>query len=148
MSEGASFASLLLGRLLLFRLLRLLLCAFHTYAVHSGFTLLFRLLFFLLFFLLFLFFLCRLLLFLGLLRLLPDLLDTHEAVKTQTQFLAHLLALLEAVSEEGIFDEVLNNYRVTSSGCHSILSMTKPSKVRMRSTSCPKYWGLLTLMRI
>jgi hypothetical protein len=135
--------------LLLLCRLRLLLHALHRYAVHCGLTFLFRLLFFLLLLLFLLLSLFgRLLLFFRFLRLLPDLLHAHEAVETQTQFLAHLLALLETVSKEGIFDEVLYKRRGTSSGCHSILSMTKPSKVRMRSTSCPKYWGLLTLMRI
>ncbi len=65
----------------------------------------------------------------------------------ESEFLAHLFALFEAVGEEGVFEFFLNGRGSTSSGCHSMAVMTNPSRVRILSTSSPKLSGLRTRMR-
>lgn len=65
-------------------------------------------------------------------------------MKGESEFLAHLLTLLQTFSEESVFDFVLHKKKNTSSGCHSIAVMTNPSRVRILSTNSPKLSGFST----
>jgi hypothetical protein len=76
----------------------------------------------------------------------PDLFDGDQSVEGESELLTHLLALLEAVGEEGVLEFVLRGAGSTSSGCHSMAVMTNPSRVRILSTSSPKLSGFSTRM--